>query len=391
MKTFTQPVFESRDLFHTGEKGYLTNRIPVLTRTANGTLLAAWEARFGDAGDWGDIDILMRRSEDGGDTWEPARKLADGGVLPAHNTNLIVDAEGTVHLLFFINYAYAFHATSKDHGRTFSQPKDITAVFREFHSEYLWNVIAAGPGHGVVLRNGRIVIPVWLSNGGRHHRPSVATSIYSDDCGRTWQAGGIIPPKLPNMSETTGVELEDGSVLFNIRSEDRAHRRALARSADGGKTWAAPTLDRVLKEPICMGNMLRLNFSDPVSGNPGRVIFCNPDNDIYTGKFGPSWNGNKDRTQLTLKMSFDDCATWPVSRVIDPGIAGYCDLAHDGAETIYVLYEKGGVDNSMWVNRSMTFTRLNVAWLTENHAVNNDCGRETRLSIDPPIRATARV
>ncbi|MFA6959175.1 MAG: sialidase family protein [Opitutaceae bacterium] len=364
MNTNAQPGFESIDLFQTGEQGYFTNRIPVLTRAADGTLLAAWEARMGDAGDWGDIDILMRRSEDGGSTWEPVVKLADGGALPAHNTNLIVDVEGTVHLLFFINYAFALHATSKDHGRTFSQPKDITAVFQAFQSEYLWNVIAAGPGHGVVLRNGRIVVPVWLSNGGKHHRPSVAASIYSDDHGRTWQRGGIVPPKLPNMNETTGVELEDGSVLFNIRTEDRAHRRATARSADGGKTWSAPVLDRVLKEPICMANMLRLNFADPVAETPGRILFCNPDNDIYTGKFGPSWNGNKDRTHLTLKMSYDDGTTWPVSRVIDPGIAGYCDLAHDGGETIYVLYEKGGVNNSMWVNRAICFARISTSWLT---------------------------
>ncbi|WP_052362406.1 sialidase family protein [Geminisphaera colitermitum] len=365
--TTTAPVFESIDLFRAGENGWLTGRIPVLARAADGTLLAAWEARRGDengnAGDWGDIDIVMRRSEDGGTTWTPASVLADGGILPAHNTNLVVDAEGTVHLVFFINYAYAFHALSKDSGRTFSAPRDITSVFREFHTDYLWNVIAAGPGHGIVTRNGRLILPVWLSNGGKHHRPSVVAAIYSDDRGRTWQRSEIVPPKLSNMSETAGVELEDGSILFNIRSEDRAHRRAVSRSPDGAKNWSLPTLDNALKEPVCMGNLLRLNFPEPESGKPGRVLFCNPDSDTYSGKHGPSWNCNKDRVNLTLRISFDDCATWPMSRVLDAGIAGYCDLAHDGTDTIYLLYEKGGVNDSMWVNQSITFARLNVAWL----------------------------
>ncbi len=379
------PVFETIDLFRAGENGYLTGRIPVLTRTHDGILLAAWEARRGDAngnaGDWNDIDVIMRRSEDGGYTWEPSSVLADGGILPAHNTNLVVDAEGTVHLVFFINYAYAFHAISKDGGRTFGQPRDITGVFREFHADYLWNVIAAGPGHGVVTRKGRIILPVWLSNGGRHHRPSVTTAIYSDDCGRTWQRSEIIPPKLANMNETTGIELEDGSILFNIRSEDRAHRRAVSRSPDGAKNWSPPSLDNALKEPICMGNLLRLNFPDPETDAPGRVIFCNPDNETYSGKYGPSWNSNKDRTNLTLKMSFDDCRTWPVSRVIDAGIAGYCDLAYDGGGTIFVLYEKGGVNNSMWQNRSITLVRLNTAWLAGAGNGIHECN--TEHAVDP--------
>ncbi|MDR1282701.1 MAG: glycoside hydrolase [Opitutaceae bacterium] len=363
-----RPFFESVDLFHAGEMGYASGRIPALTHVRDGVLLAAWEARRGGAdgfpGDWVDIDIMMRRSEDGGATWSPVTPLADGGILPAHNTNLVVDAEGTVHLVFFINYAHAFHAISRDCGRTFGTPRDITPVFQEFQEDYLWNVIAAGPGHGLVTRAGRILLPVWLSNGGKKHRPSVVSSIYSDDCGRSWRRGEIIPPKLSNMSETTGVELENGEILFNIRSEDRACRRALSRSMDGATNWSQPALDKVLREPVCMGNMLRLDFADHRTGDPGRVLFCNPDNETWSGKYGPSWDGNKDRLNLTLRMSFDDCATWPVSRVVDAGIAGYCDLAHDGHENIYILYEKGGVDNSMWINRSVAFVRLNTAWLT---------------------------
>jgi sialidase-1 len=359
------PLFETIDLFEAGQGGYITGRVPVMTSFGNGVVLAAWEARRGDAagyaGDWDDNDILMRRSEDGGKTWGPSSVLGDGGVLPAHNTNFLIDAEGTLHVFFFVNYQHAFHCVSRDQGRTFSAPQAITSVFEEFHRDYLWNVIAAGPGHGIVTRKGRMIVPVWLSNGGRKHRPSVLSSIYSDDLGKTWQRGEIVPPKLVNMNETTGIELEDGTILFNIRSEDRAFRRALSRSPDGAKEWSQPVHDNALKEPICMGNLLRYNFAD--GKEPGRVLFCNPDNDVYTGKYGPSWDGNKDRVNLTLKMSLDDGATWPISRVIDPGIAGYCDLAREADGTIYVIYERGGVNDSMWKNRYVTFVRTNLAWL----------------------------
>lgn len=360
--TSSPSTFHRQDLFEGGTGGYRTCRIPVLTATPGGSLLAICEARK-DWGDWSDIDILMRRSADGGKTWSESQIIADGGPLPTHNANLAVDALGRIHVFYIINYQSVFQATSTDDGVTFGAPRQITPTFQEFQSDYLFNIIGVGPGHGLVLRNGRIVLPVWLSNGGRRHRPSIVTSIVSDDHGGSWQRGELVPPLLPNMSETTAVELEDGSVLFNIRSEDRAHRRAICRSPDGATNWSKPVFDDALKEPVCMGQLLRLNFASP--GTPGRVLFCNPDNDVYTGNFGQSWDNNKDRVNLTVKLSEDDCATWPVSRTLDPGISSYCDLAVLPDGTICVLYEREGFDNSMWVTRYVSLARFDLSWLRE--------------------------
>ncbi len=362
-----KPYFHRQDLFEGGIDGYQTCRIPVITATPKGTLLAICEARK-NWGDWADIDILMRRSEDGGETWSAPRIVGDGGVLPAHNSNLLIDRHGRVHFLFFINYQHAFHCVSEDDGLSFSEPRAITEVFEAFHADYLWNVIAAGPGHGLLMRDGRLVVPVWLSNGGRKHRPSVVSSIYSDDDGQTWQRGDILPPLLAHMSETTAVELEDGSVQFNIRSEDRAHRRALCVSPDGATGWTKPIFDEALKEPVCMGQLLRLNFA--TQSEPGRILFCNPDNDVYSGKFGESWDNNKDRVNLTVKLSEDDAQTWPVSKVVEPGISSYCDLTQLPDGTVCLLYERDGFDNSMWVTRYVSLARFNLAWLQDPAAPN---------------------
>lgn len=355
------------DLFEAGASGYQTCRIPVLLRTPSGALIATCEARK-HWGDWADIDILIRRSEDGGKTWSPASVLADGGVLPASNSNLLLDAQGRVHFVYFVNYQHAFHCVSTDNGKTFGTPVAITDVLHEFQRDYLWNVAAAGPGHGLLMRSGRMILPVWLSNGGKRHRPSIVTSIFSDDNGRTWQRGEMVPPLLANMSETAAVELENGAVLFNIRSEDRSHRRAVSVSPDGARGWSRPALDPTLKEPVCMGNILRLNFAS--DGNPGRIIFCNPDSDIHTGSVGESWDNNKDRVNLTLRLSRDDGKTWSSSLVIDPGISGYCDLAFDGDDAVYVLYERDGVDGSMWVNRYISLATISLRALETG-----DCGQ----------------
>ena len=216
-----EPMLEKQELFVAGQGGYPSYRIPALLVTPQGSLLAACEARK-TRGDWGPIDILLRRSEDGGQTWSspekiadvagthqknPAalrQKLADPAAVTNNNPLLIADEKtGAVHLLFCQEYMRCFYRRSDDDGRTFSEPVEITAAFEPFRKRYDWKVLATGPGHGVQLKSGRLVVPVWLSTGtgGHAHRPSVIATIYSDDHGATWQCGDIVANETDPLGE----------------------------------------------------------------------------------------------------------------------------------------------------------------------------------------------
>lgn len=353
---FAADEVEKVDLFTGGEGGYALYRIPGVVVTDKGTVLAYCEARKDSAADWGEIDILLRRSTDGGRTWEKARKVAappddakknpagparhrDGpGGFTLNNPVAIVDG-GIVHLLYCVEYARCFSMRSDDDGATFSAPIEITATFEKFRPQYAWKVIATGPGHGIRLRSGRLLVPVWLStaDGGNPHRPSCVATIYSDDRGSTWQHGDIVvrPPALANPSETAAAELEDGTVMLNIRHESEPRLRAVVTGPDGARSWGKPRLDPALPEPVCMGSIVR--------GPGGVLLFSNPHNP--TGR---------ERRNLTVKLSRDGGATWPVMRTLEAGRSAYSDLAVAPEGTVLCFYER---------DKRLTMARFAVTWV----------------------------
>lgn len=338
---------EAMELFRTGADGYAHFRIPGIVVTQKGTLLAYAEARKSLRGDWGSIDIVLRRSADRGKTWSPfrvisqvegpkaknpvalAQKLAEPGDVTYNNPVAIADRKpGVVHFLFCLEYMRAFYMRSEDDGVSFSKPVEITGAFEGFRLEYAWKVLATGPGHGIQLKNGRLLVPVWLSlgTGGHAHRPSVSATIYSDDRGKSWRRGEIAVPDsaefvFPN--ETSAAQLSDGRVMLNVRTESQSRRRTVVVSKNGVSGWSAARFDDALLEPICFGSLLSLGGK--------RLVFSNPD-----------WLGNhRERKNLTVQLSLDDGKTWKSKRVIEAGGAGYSDLAVGPDGTIYCFYEAG--------------------------------------------------
>ena len=361
-----EQFLEKTDLFTARSEGFHTFRIPLIVVSKKETILVFAEARKLDS-DWAASSIVMRRSFDDGKSWEPLKVIVSDDKKPTHNPVAIVaNNSNTIHFLYCYNYKNAFYMQSNDDGETFSEPKEITQVFDAFKSEYKFRILATGPGHGIQLHNGRLVVPVWLAR--RHiHRPSVISVIYSDDDGIKWQPGEIIKGSLVNPSETQAIQLADGKVLLNIRNETEISRRAVAISKNGIDNWTDPVFDHALVEPTCCASIIR--FTNSKKEDKNRIIFSNPDS--LEGE--PFVFNMRPRKNLSVKLSYDECKSWAVNKVLEPGMAGYSDLAIGKDYAIYCFYERGHTTKNDFDTASLCVARFNIEWLTDGRdAINQD-------------------
>jgi sialidase-1 len=381
-----EPFIDKQDLFIVGDNpAYSLYHIPGVVVTAKGTVLTWCEARKRSAGvsDWDDIRILLRRSTNDGKTWNTAKSIADvpgsktknpfamkmknvdPNDVTYNNPVMIADRDGSVHMLFCLEYMRVFYQRSDDDGITFSAPMEITAAFEPFKKHYDWKVLATGPNHSIQLKNGRLVAPVWLSTGtgGNAHRPSVTATIFSDDQGKTWKAGDIAVPctdEWINPNETVAIELNDGRVMLNVRSESKAHRRLVVTSPDGATNWSAPKFDDELLEPICMGGIVRYNY-----GDQNGILFSNPHNlDVTKGK--PEPGKSRTRKNVSVKLSRDEAQTWPINKLIEDGPSMYSDIAVTHSGTILCFYGRSGEKTGLaaFAGGRLTLARFNLEWLT---------------------------
>jgi sialidase-1 len=356
-----QATPETVELFEAGRDGYHECRIPGIVVTAKGTILAYCEARK-QGSDWGEIDILMRRSTDGGKTWSvpsrvaemptgakrnpaaPKKAPASEAAITINNPLAIADRDGTVHFLYCVEYGRCFYRRSDDDGVTFSPPMEITESLEPLRKTFDRRVVATGPGHGIPLKSGRLLVPVWISKGSgpSGHGDSRVTTLYSDDGGKTWRAGALVPDVTPpgSPNESAVVELSDGRVMINMRHASEPHFRAVSTSPTGIDQWADPHFDKGLPEPVCMASLARLD--------DGRVVFSNPN--VSTGR---------ERKNVTVRLSDDDGATWAASRSLEPGPSAYSDLAVGPDDVIYCFFERG----EKKPYERLTFARFGPDWL----------------------------
>jgi len=339
------------DVYVSGQDGYHTYRIPAIVRTQKGTLLAFAEGRRHSARDWGDIDVLVKRSSDGGRTWTPAVTVADFGEDTVGNPAPVVDRRtATVWLLLTRNPGNVpeknilpglegltrtvWITYSKDDGRSWATPVEITAAVKRPE----WSWYATGPVNGIQLRSGRLLIPCDHVVGGDLSQ-RYSHVIYSDDGGRNWQLGGSAGP---DCNESTVVELSDGTLMLNMRSYARRNRRAVSLSRDGGLTWSPPQLDEALVEPVCQASLIRFGKK-----RPAVLLFSNP--------------AATQRVNMTVKLSQDGGKSWNASRTIHPGPSAYSNLVELKGDTVGLLYERG--DKGPY--ERITFARFTLRWLKQ--------------------------
>lgn len=350
------------DLWKSGEGGYDTYRIPALIKAKSGTLLALCEGRKTGRGDSGNIDLLLRRSNDGGKTWSPTQVVWDDAGNTCGNPCPVVEQEtGTIFLLATHNLGIdrerqiidqkskgtrtVWLLKSTDDGKTWSTPQDITRDTKKPD----WTWYATGPGAGIQIQHGphkgRLVIPCdHIEADTKHYYSHV---IYSDDRGESWKLGGSTPEHQVNECEV--VELADppGRLMLNMRNYDRSNRtRQTALSDDGGLTWHSQKHVPVLIEPICQASIRRLRW--PKAGHSGIILFSNP-------------GSQKAREKMTVRVSSDDAKTWAHSQLINEGFSAYSCLETLDDETAGLLYE-GEVGDKIYGR--ITFVRLGLDQLT---------------------------
>ncbi|CAM5237899.1 exo-alpha-sialidase OS=Streptomyces alboniger OX=132473 GN=CP975_09995 PE=4 SV=1 [Streptomyces alboniger] len=355
--------------FRAGREGYASFRIPAVVTTASGTVLAFCEGRVGSQEDFGNIDIVLKRSTDGGRTWGPLQAVGKNGTDLAGNPAPVVLDTGRVLLVHIRNAAAATEDAirrgtvsaaagrrvwvqhSDDDGRTWSAPREITGQVKRQN----WRWYATTPGHAIQLTGGsghpgRVVVPANHSlppagtDNGTEGKYNGGHCLLSDDAGATWRIGYVDDNTngYINVNETTAAELPDGTLYLNTRNDSPAPgNRADAHSRDGGRTLVRPFRPQAsLTGPVVEGSVLQLR---------------DPDVLLYSGPADPGF-----RALMTVRRSTDSGTTWESAHTVDGLPAAYSDLVRLDEATVGLLYETG----DFGAYETITFRRIPVAELT---------------------------
>lgn len=345
--------YDSSVPFRAGSEGYASFRIPACVRAPDGSLLAFAEGRVDSASDSGNIDIVQKRSTDGGLTWGGLQVAAANGDglagNPAPVALTVGEHAGRLVLVHVRNAASASEERirrglvapadgrrvwvrhSDDGGAVWSEPREITQTVKE--PEWRW--YATTPGHAIQLATGpyagRLVVPAnhslppTGSDDGTEGRYNGGHDLLSDDGGATWRLGYLDdnPDGWVNVNETTAAELTDGRVYFNTRNDSEAPgTRAVAYSSDGGRSLTEPFAPEPgLVAPVVEAAVLQLT-------DPDVLLFSAP-GDV------------SERRRMTVRASTDHGASWRSAHTVDDRPAAYSDLVRVDQETVGLLYETG--------------------------------------------------
>lgn len=368
---------DSTVAFEAGNDGYDTFRIPAIVRTNDNTLLAFAEGRVAGAGDSGNIDLVLKRSTDGGATWGMLQVIGDNGDNVFGNPAPVVDQRtGKIILLTTHNAGTVtegqilrgqatpeqsrrvFVQESVDDGLTWSEARNITTSTKLPN----WRWYATGPVHGIQLERGdaagRLVIPAnhsaappeGSSDSGAESKYYGAHVLFSDDGGLTWTIGGIDSQTdgVVNSNESTAVELTDGRLYFNARDQNGSspENRAFTYSSDAGASFDAPyQAEPNLVTPVVQAALLRFTATD-TGDDTNRILFSGPSS--------PSA-----RRGMSIRTSTDEASTWDDGKVIYEGPSAYSDMVKTASGEVGVLYEAG--DNS--ASERIIFDRFPVEFL----------------------------
>jgi sialidase-1 len=349
-------------VFSSGKDGYATYRIPAIIDLPNGDLLAFAEGRVNGSNDFGDINIVAKRSHDKGLTWTALQTVVDVDSLQAGNPAPVVDLTDPAYpngrIIVFYNTGNnhenevrkgkglreVWYIASTDNGHSWSKPVNITtqthrpkqpAINNAYNFKEDWRSYANTPGHAIQFSDGRYKGRIFVAANHSTGEPTADATDYSahgfytgDHC-VTFRIGATVGR--PGSNESMAAVLGNGKLMMNSRNQ-RADTmaRIVSLSSDGGATWDTTFIDGALPDPICQGSILT------IGNTKGKAIvaFCNAASRIH-------------RDSLTLRISFDDGHHWQKSYLLDNGTGkpdedatAYSDLVKISDNEIGVLYER---------------------------------------------------
>jgi len=348
-------------VFKSGDDGYASYRIPAIVKNQNGNLVAFSEGRVDHAGDYGNVDIVYKVSQDNGKTWGPLQIAVDYDKLQAGNPAPVVDLldptypDGRIFLFYNTGNGHegdvrkgkglreVWYVVSEDGGKTWSESVNITTQAHrpkqpQINSAYNfsedWRTYANTPGHGFQFVSGPNKGRIYIAGNHNAGDPQPknkdwnAHAYYSDDHGKTFKLAEKVP--YPGTNESLAAQIGDNAVYMTSRNQQLSPKqRVISVSNDGGETWVSSAPDPNLPDPI--------NQASVLSWKKGKNFILAHSNAA----------DEQDRDNLTLRLSKDQGKTWYFNKVVAKAPEGYkgaysaySDLVLINKNTIGVLYEK---------------------------------------------------
>lgn len=362
--TWASDAPERTVLFNMGDYDSQYWRIPALVTAADNSLVAVVDKRGSSLRDLPNtISIMSRRSTDNGKNWSEPVVVAQGGNGKTYGDPAVVLDKKTGNLIcMFVGDQGLWNATpynrqgiyvskSTDNGVSWSEPVAITDQVYANHSS--WYAGFAGSGHGLCLKDGRLMFVLAIRATSATGVPLHNYAIYSDDGGDNWTLS-------TNAATTAGdeakvVELENGDILMSIRNPSKGNR-IFCKSTDRGQTWGKAYFETELKDPACNGDIIRYSYStDEGSEGKSRLLHSLPESTTT-------------RENVTIYLSEDDGETWPIKKRLVDGYSAYSSLTVLSDGTIGALVEEGKWDSNLPGEDGfqLVFYRFTMDWLTSD-------------------------
>lgn len=353
---------EKVPVFVSGTEGHKSYRIPAIVSLPEGKLLAFCEGRVHGAGDFGDINIVMKSSSDKGKTWSALQTIVDPDSLQAGNPAPVVDLTDPLYpggrIFLFYNTGNnheselrkgkglreVWYKTSIDGGSSWSEPVNITTqvhrpkqpqINPQYNFSEDWRGYANTPGHAMQFESGKFKGRIFIAanHSAGDPQPNAmdykAHGFYTDDHGSTFHLGATV--NMPGGNESMATELSGSKLMMNSRNQrGDVKARIVSISSNGGESWDTSYMDKTLIDPINQGSILT------IGKRKGKAIiaFCN------------AADANR-RDNLTLRISYDNGNTWSKNIVVDKSTNGtkddftaYSDIVKISKNKIGVLYER---------------------------------------------------